>query len=215
MLGKLALTVNGPEPKECPFGGQQIPLTSIIFRKAAIFGASGDGSLQPQENLFWNSRPGVWYDNHTDRKTITDFYYLVVMPYNKIHLLDVDSYSMKGSLRTLGLEMHSGITMDAAGRSYVVQWNGSTIAENETTTCPLDGRRVAFYSRAGGRLKYPMPGDWKAAEVTARSLTVDGRQSFAVRVDHDQIVVEALPRVPVIVYASEGAIPSIESGQSV
>ena len=38
MLGKLALTVNGPEPGTCPFGGQQVPLTSIIFRQAAIFG---------------------------------------------------------------------------------------------------------------------------------------------------------------------------------
>jgi Family of unknown function (DUF5696) len=214
MLGRLALTVNGPEPKECPFGGRQIPLTSIIFRKAAIFGASGDGSLQPQKNLFWNGRPGVWYDNGTDRKTITDFYYLVVLPYNKIHLLDVESYSTNGSQRTIRLETHSRVTMDASGSSYLVEWNGSTIAESETTTCPLDAHRIAFYSRAGGRLTYRMPREWTAAEITARSLTVNGRHAFAVRVDEDQIVVEAPARVPVIVYASKQAIPTLESGES-
>lgn len=206
MLGKLALTVNGPEPKACPFGGQQIPLTSIIYRQAAIFGASGDGSLQPQQNLFWNSRPGVWYDNSTDRRVITDFFYLVVLPYNKIHLLEVESYSTNGKLQTIRLERHSGISIDATGNSYVVEWNGSTIAENETTTCPLDSKRIAFYSRAGGRLKYRMPADWQPTDVTARALTINGRLPFAVRVHEDQIVVEAPARLPIIVYASEHAI---------
>ena len=214
MLGKLALTVNGPEPGACPFGGQQVPLTSIIFRQAAIFGASGDGSLQPQQNLFWNSRPGVWYENKTDRKTITDFYYLVVLPYNKIHLLDVQSYSINGSVRELRLEQKSKITMDSAGTSYAVEWNGATIAGNDTTTCPVDPNRIAFYSRSGARLQYPMPADWRAGEITARSLTVNGRQSFPVRVDEDNILVEAPARVPVIVYASKQAISSPESGES-
>ena len=211
MLGKLALTVNGPEPRRCPFGGEQVPLTSIIFRKAAIFGASGDGSLQPQQNIFWNSRPGVWYENKTDRKTITDFYYLVVLPYNKVHLLNVESYFVNGSLRELRMEQRSKITMDSAGSAYTLEWNGATIASNDTTTCPVDGDRVAFYSRAGGSLMFPMPGDWRAAEITARSLTVNGRQSFPVRIGEGKILVEAPARVPVIVYASEQAISSHES----
>jgi hypothetical protein len=212
MLGKLALTVNGPEPGMCPFGGEQVPLTSIIFRKAAIFGASGDGSLQPQLNIFWNSRPGVWYENKTDRKTITDFYYLVVLPYNKVHLLNVESYSVNGSLRELRMEQRSKITMDSAGSAYTLEWNGATIASNDTTTCPVDGDRVAFYSRAGGSLMFPMPADWRAAEITARSLTVNGRQEFPVRIGEGKILVEAPARVPVIVYASERAISSHESG---
>jgi hypothetical protein len=56
MLGKLSLSVNGPEPGKCPFGGEQVPLTAIVYRKAAIFGGSGDGVLRPMESLFWKRR---------------------------------------------------------------------------------------------------------------------------------------------------------------
>jgi hypothetical protein len=210
MLGKLALTVNGPEPGVCPFGGEQVPLTAIIFRKAAIFGSSGDGKTRPQQSLFWNSRPGVWYENKTDRMTITDFYFLSVLPYNKVHLLDVKSYSSRGSQREITLEGNSKITIDADGTSYSVVWNGETIASNETTTCPLDEKRIAFYSQAGGLLRFPVPPNWKAGEITARRLTVDGRQPFPVRIEEEQIVVNAPARMPVMIYSDQGAIPPFE-----
>ena len=170
--------------------------------------------MQPQQNLFWNSRPGVWYENKTDRKTICDFYYLVVLPYNKVHLLDVESYSASGSRRELRLEQKSQITMDSADTSYTVEWNGATIASNDTTTCPVDADRIAFYSRAGGRLQYPMPADWRASEITARCLRVDGRQPFPVRVEAGHMVIEAPTREPVIVYANEQLIPSHKTGRS-
>jgi hypothetical protein len=208
MLGKLALTVNGPEPGTCPFGGQQVPLTAIVFRKAAIFGDAGDGKLNPQENLFWNSRPGVWYENKTDRKTISDFYYLVVLPYNKIHLLDVESYATKGSQRELRLEEQSKITIDVASTSYAIEWRGATITADGSTSCPVDPNRIAFYSRTGGLLTYPIPTHWKTAEITARSLTVDDRQPFPVQVVAGKLSVDAPSRVPIMVYAAADAIHS-------
>jgi len=206
MAGKLALTANGPEPAACPFGGEQIPLTAIVYRKAAIFGGSGDGKLRPKENLFWNSRPGLWFENTTDRKDITDFYFLVVLPYNKVHLLDVESYSSRGAVKEIRLEGDSKIWMDAAGSSYGVKWNGATIATSESTTCPVDAERIAFYSKAGGRLSYPLPTHWSIAEITARRLSVSGRAPFPVQVAGGQIVVEIPARVPVMVYVRESAI---------
>lgn len=211
MLGKLALTVNGPEPRSCPFGGEQVPLTAIVFRKAAIFGSEGDGKIKPQQSLFWNSRPGIWYENKTDRRTITDLYFLSVLPYNKVHLLDVESYAAQGPQQEITLEGNSKITIDAVRSSYAVVWNGVTIASNETTTCPVDENRIAFYSQAGGPLRFPVPLHWNAAEITARRLTVDGRQPFPVRIEAEQIVVDVPARMPVMVYARENAIPSYES----
>ncbi len=210
MLGKLALTVNGPEGRECPFGGEQAPLTAIIYRKAAIYGDSGDGVLRPHQNLFWNSRPGVWYQHTTDRKVMTDFYYLVVLPYNKVHLLDVESYATRGTMREMRLEGDSKIMMDATSTSYSVIWNGKTIAKDDSTTCPVDGRRIAFYSRRGGRLSYPMPPGWNATEITARVLTVDERKPLPVRTESGEIVVDCPARVPVMVYASASAIATPE-----
>jgi Endo-alpha-N-acetylgalactosaminidase len=210
MLGKLALTVNGPEPDKCPFGGQQVPLTAIVYRKAAIFGGSGDGELRPQQDLFWNSRPGVWFENKTDRKTITDFYYLLVLPYNKVHMLEVRSYKSVGSVREMELEDQSKVAMDATGTSYSVVWKGKTIAKNDSTTCPIDANRIAFYSRTGGHLIYPIPLHWRPAQITARSLTVDGREEFFLRIEAGQMIVEAPARVPVMVYATKHSIPVLE-----
>jgi hypothetical protein len=185
-----------------------VPLTAIVFRKAAIFGDAGDGKLNPQENLFWNSRPGVWYENKTDRKTISDFYYLVVLPYNKIHLLDVESYATKGSQRELRLEEQSKITIDVASTSYAIEWRGATITADGSTSCPVDPNRIAFYSRTGGLLTYPIPTHWKTAEITARSLAVDDRQPFPVQVVAGKLSVDAPSRVPIMVYAAADAIHS-------
>jgi len=206
MVGKLALTVNGPETSKCPFGGQQVPLTAIVYRKAAIFGGSGDGKLRPRENLFWNSRPGLWFENKTDRKEITDFHFLVVLPFNKVHLLDVESYCARGTMREIRLEGDSTIWMDTASSSYGVKWRGTTITANESTTCPVDAKRVAFYSKADARLSYPLPAHWSAAEVTARRLTIDGREPFPLQIEDGQIVVDAPAQAPVMVYASKSAI---------
>jgi hypothetical protein len=210
MLGKLALSVNGPEPRPCPFGGEQIPLTAIVYRGAAIFGSSGDGVLRPQRDLFWNSRPGLWFENKTDRAAITDFYYLLVLPFNKVHRLEVESFATHDSKCRLGLEGQSRITMDAASSSYEVVWRGTTIARDESTCCPVDANRIAFYSRKGGRMNYPHPPAWTGANVTARALTVDGRTAFPVRIEAGQIVVEPPARVPVMVYASQDAMPAPE-----
>ncbi len=214
MAGKLALTVNGPEPTNCPFGGQQVPLTAIVYRQATIFGGSGDGKLRPRESLFWNSRPGLWFENKTDRKEIADFYFLVVLPFNKVHALDVESYSTRGAVREIRMEGDSSIWMDAAGSSYGVKWNGLTITANESTTCPVDSQRIAFYSKAGARLSYPLPAQWKAAEVTARRLTINGREPFPVRIEGGQIVVEVPAQAPVMVYARESAVAAPKANQS-
>jgi hypothetical protein len=211
MLGKLSLSVNGPEPGKCPFGGEQVPLTAIVYRKAAIFGGSGDGVLRPMESLFWNNRPGHWFEDKTDRRTITDFYYLVALPYSKVHRLEAESYGTKGTQRTLALEGGSEVTMDASAQDYHVRWQHTVISKNEATMCPVDESQVAFYSRKGGQLSYPLPKAWFADKVTARALTVDGRRSFAVKVEEGQIVVEAPAQVPVMVYVAEEAIPKIES----
>jgi hypothetical protein len=214
MVGKLALTVNGPEPSACPFGGEQVPLTAIVYRKAAIFGGKGDGKLRPRESLFWNSRPGLWFENKTDRKEITDFYFLVVLPFNQVHLLNVESYSTHGTVRQIRLEGDSAIWLDAASSSYGVKWNGVTITANESTTCPVDAQRIAFYSKAGGTLSYPLPPNWSAAEVRVRRLTSNGREPFPLQIQDGKIVVHMPARVPVMAYVREDAIATPAASQS-
>jgi len=142
---------------------------------------------------------------------MTDFYYLIVLPYNKVHLLDVETYTARGAMREIGLERDSKIAMDAASASYKAVCNGATIAIDESTTCPVDESRIAFYSRAGGRLSYPVRPAWKASEITARVLTIDGRKPFPIRTENGQIVVDCPARIPVMVYSAASVIASPES----
>ena len=201
MVGKLALSVDGPEPKPSPLGGDQIPLTAIVFRKSTIFGSAGGGELHIQRNLFWNSRPGVWYQHNTDRRNITDYYYLVVLPYNKVHFLNAESYSMDGSQRTLHLESGSEITMDTTSDYYSVSWNSTLIATKESTTCPMDENRIAFYSRTEGRLEYPIPTHWSSAKVIAKSLSIDKAKPHPVQIAKGMIQIDVPAQVPIIVYS--------------
>jgi len=206
MLGKLSLSVNGPEPAACPFGGEQVPLTAIVYRKAAIFGGPGDGVLRPAQSLFWNSRPGLWFEHKTDRRDVADFYFLVALPYSKIHALDATAYHVQGTTRVIRLDQDSSVAMDTASPDYAVAWKGTIITRNEETTCPLDDRRIAFYARAAARLSYPLPAHWDASTVTARRMTVDGRQPYPVEVVAGRIVIDAPARAPIVVYATKEAI---------
>ena len=57
-----------------PFGGEPVPLLPAIYRGSTIWGSGGASLLDVQRNLFWNSRPGPWFTNATDRGEIADFY---------------------------------------------------------------------------------------------------------------------------------------------
>lgn len=207
-IGKLAVTMNGPGTSHRPFGGEAIPLLPTIYRSAAIWGSNGDGSIHPQQEIFWNTRSALWFEANTDRAMIADFYYLVVLPFSKLHRLAVESYESTGSLRRLTLEKGSQVEMNPATDSYTATVHGVEIARDESTCCPIDANRIAFYSRTKRQLRYPLPSEWRAAKVTARALALTGRSDYKVQCLEGMIVVNVEPKQPVIVYASEEAIPT-------
>ncbi len=208
-IGKLAVTMNGPGTSHSPFGGEAIPMLPTIYRSAAIWGSNGDGSIHPQQEIFWNTRSALWFEADTDRTTIADFYYLIVLPFSKLHRLAVEAYESTSSLRRLTLEKDSKVEMSPRTESYVAALNGVEIAKDDATFCPIDANRVAFYSRTARQLRYPLPNGWRAASVTARSLTLSGRSIYKVQCIEGMIVVDAEAKLPIIVYAGEEAIPAL------
>ncbi len=207
-IGKMALTMNGPNGSCCPFGGEAIPLFPTVYRGSAIWGGSGDGKIDPQEEIFWNTRSALWFQANTDRATIADFYYLVVLPFAKLHKLAVEDYERNGTVRRLILERQSEVTMDTASDSYAARIGGIEIARDNATFCPIDDNRIAFYSRTARTLRYPLPAGWDAHTLTARALTLQGRVACNVLCADGMIVVEAEAKRPVIIYSSEKAIPA-------
>ena len=206
-IGKMALTMDGPSASDCPFGGEQIPLLPTVYRGSAIWGNSGDPKIRPQQEIFWNTRSALWFQANTDRAAIADFYYLVVLPFGKLHKLAVEDYESTGTLRRLLLEGNSQVAMDAAGDSYSAAIGGVEIARDNATFCPIDENRIAFYARTARTLRYPLPASWDAEAVTARALTLEGRVECDVQCIAGTIVVQAQANRPVIVYSSVKAIP--------
>ena len=152
-VGKLAVTMNGPGTSPCPFGGEAVPLLATVYRGAAIWGGTGSNLVHPQQEIFWNTRSALWFQANTDRSMIADFYYLVVLPFSKLHQLAVEGYESTGTVRRLLLERRSQVTVDtSSSQCYAATVEGIEIARDESTCCPIDENRIAFYSRTARRL---------------------------------------------------------------
>jgi hypothetical protein len=205
-LGKLALTMNGPVETSCPFGGEPVPMAAVIYRGSAIWGDSGSAKFDPAANLFWNNRPSDWYQADSDRMLIAEFYFLVALPFSKLHQLPVESYESNGTKRMLKLAENSSIERDARSRQYAAVWKSTEIARDDATFCPLDEKRVAFYTRTAKRLRAPLPVGWNSNDITARMLHLNGKTPCPVSIKDGFLVVDMPAQVPVIVYQSASAI---------
>ena len=204
-VGKLAESMDGPGVSECPFGGEAVPLVASVFRGAAIWGTNGEAFRDPGQQLFWNTRSALWFQADTDRIRIADFYYLVVLPYSKLHAFSVERYESEGAVRHVLLERHSSVSVNTETGSYTAELDGLTISKDNATTCPIDEHRIAFYARTAQKLTYPLPAGWTAASVKARALTIQGSNVHEVECAGGKIVVEVMAHQPVIVYSGEDA----------
>ena len=210
-IGKLAVSVDGISGDEDPFGGEPIPLLPAIYRESAIWGSGGASLKDIARNLFWNSRPGPWYINTTDRSDITDFYFLAVLPWIQIHSRELDSYERHGYSSRIEFGGGSSLQVDWMTRKYSVTVNGITIAANNATFCPIDRDRIAFYSREQQRLQTALPEGWEPGAAVAWLLFADHRERIPVRVEGEKIAVDVPAGRPVVVYRDATAA-SIRQG---
>jgi len=199
-LGKLALSVDGISGGDDPFGGQPVPLLPTLYRKSAIWGSGGASFKDVPRNLFWNSRPGPWFINATDRRDISDFYYLTVLPWMQLHDLDIQSYKRDGDRSVIGLSHHSELDVNWVTNEYSVVANGVEVASEKGTFFPIDEDRVAFFSREARPLQAILPSDWDASKIVGWALFVDHREPVPVRVEANRIKVDIQASRPIIVY---------------
>jgi hypothetical protein len=199
-IGRLSLTMNGPTFSKCPFGGEAIPLAATVYRRAAIWGDDGASAFDPGPNLFWNNRSSQWYQGDSDPMRIAEFYFLIGLPFSKLHDLPVEDYSHRGGVRRLKLSGGAEITLADDGTTYTAVFNGATIAKSGTTACPIDADRIAFFARDAETLTYPLPDGWGAEEIVAKALLVEGPRPHSASVQAGSIAVGVPARTPVIVY---------------
>jgi hypothetical protein len=204
-IGKLALSVDGVSGENDPFGGQSVPLLPAIYRKSAIWGSGGASPKDVPRNLFWNSRPGPWYTNATDRRDIADFYFMSVLPWIQLHDRDIESYKREGDLVIIEFSPRARLEVNWMTRDYSVVIDGVEVANQEGTFCPIDADRVAFFSREPRQLQAALPAGWDAAKITAEVLFVDHREPAHVQVEANRITINAPADRPVIVYRDASA----------
>ncbi|MGH9402335.1 MAG: endo-alpha-N-acetylgalactosaminidase family protein [Terriglobia bacterium] len=207
-IGKVSYYWYAQGPAPCPFGGKPIPLLPMIYRQSAAWGQSGRAPAfadKMLKMLFYNGCPRAWITSGVDPKTITDWVYLMMLPWFKTHRRAIESFQREGEKTIIGLEGTAHIDLDWQNKTYSVSAEGAEIARDGNTFCPVDGERIAFYSLAGGDLLAPLPEGWNAADIAALGLSIDKPNEIKVTVEKSKITVHVPPQQPVMVYRDGAA----------
>ena len=202
-IGKLACSADGFGGGSNTFGGEPVPLLAAIYRKSAIWGSGDFPRSEPQRSLFWNCRSIQWYTNTTNRQDIIAYYYLTVLPFNKIHNKGIVGYHRNGFKTDIQLESCSEIMNDWMDQSYRIIANGVEVAGNNATYCPVDSNRIAFFSKESRELKADLPSGWDQGTIAARALFNHHREPVKVEVEQGKIVVHVTGGIPIIVYRNQ------------
>ena len=210
-IGKLAVADNGPVGDKDPFGGEAIPLVATIYRKSAIWGLRGpqkrDNSIL--HTLFYNGHGFPWLTAETNLEEFTAFFYETIVPWYQTHYKNVQSFRREGDRTVIGLEENSRIDIDWKTGSYSVQVNGTEIAKDGDTFCPLGKNRIAFYSKAGKELSAPLPAGWDAKTIAARALFADHSEPVPIAVKGGKVTV-TVPAKRAVVAFRDGALAGVK-----
>lgn len=209
MIGHISNFWYGQFSNVCPFGGTVIPLLPLIYRKSAVWGYSGgskaDHSLDRINQLFYGGCPHSILRGDIDRTQITDTWYLGLLPWFHLHTLNIESFDRDGDQVTIGMEGNSHILLDWTKKSYSIVLNGVEVARDDSTFCPVDNERIAFYTLVSQTLTATLPAGWKAEEMAGVALSIDKRVPADFRVDGNQIKVSAKAQQPVMIYRKKEA----------
>src|SRR5215475_1433976 len=162
-IGKISFFWHIASQKPCPFGGQPIPLQPMIYRKSAIWGeGGGNGPVleRTMNTLFYNGYMHTILRDDTKLEDVTDIYYLNVLPWLKIRGRDIETFHREGDRTEINLAGHARVEQDWTAKTYSVVVDGTEIARNLATFCPLDENRVAFYAQSERELSFPLPKNW-------------------------------------------------------
>jgi hypothetical protein len=161
MIGHISNFWYGQFSNACPFGGSIIPLLPLIYRKSAVWGYSGgsraDHAFDRINQLFYNGCPHSILKGDINRAEITDTWYLGLLPWFHLHSLNIETFDRDGDRVTIGMEGNSHIALDWAKKSYSVVLDGVEVARDDSTFCPVDKDKIAFYTLTPQTLTATLP----------------------------------------------------------
>lgn len=202
-IGKVSSFMNGMSGGKCPFGGQPVPLMAAIYRKSAVWGQNG----KPQDEvdpilkmLFYNGRKSLFFGHQLDAAQLTDYFYLMLVPWFQLHQRDIESFHRSGEVTALGLEGGATVEIDWKRRTYSVRIGGVEVARNGVTACPLGEDRIAIYSTEDRFLEVPLPREWEPVRIGAIALSIGRPEEIKVNPKAGQVTLALKARRPVMIY---------------
>jgi hypothetical protein len=185
---------------------------ATIYRQSAIWGEWG--RITPNERiltcLFYSTTPHAIVETDVDFDSVLDSFYLLRLPWSKVHVRQIESFQRLGPRTITQLEGNSKIDLDWEKKTYSVVVDGSAIADTGSTFCPVDKDRIAFYSIEAKELTAPLPKDWDDQHVYARVLSTTDLADHEVAVKEGRIVVRVESRRPLMVYRRRSAALNTE-----
>jgi hypothetical protein len=207
-LGRISGYWYMPKAKACPFGGVPIPLLPAVYRQSAVWGQSvksGADGANSVHAFFHNACPRVMVDARSDLRELTDLFYLYAVPWFRLRGRRLETFRREGSRSLLGLEGGSRVEIDPDTLAYLVVVEGTTVARDGSTFCPLDDERIAFYSRSEQELVAELPPTWRESDVVGLVLSADEPQELPVIAAAGSVRVRVPSRRPVMVYRDRGS----------
>jgi hypothetical protein len=202
-IGKVSFYWTANRPQPCPFGGKPVPMLSTIYRNSAVWGQGGArGELIDEllNTFFYNGQPHVMWRANSDRRQITDLFYLALAPWFKLHRRNIEGFQRDGDRTIIELEGNSRIDLDWKAKTYSVSADGVEIARTLSTFCPMGDDRIAFYAQQQGTLSAVLPIGWDASKITALVLSTGKPEAIDARVENGKVHVLVPAQKPVMVY---------------
>lgn len=209
MIGHISCFWYAQGPGRCPFGGRRIPLLPLIYRNSAVWGLSGghaDATTTRLNELFLGASPRAVGLTSSDDKTVTDLFYLWLVPWFETHLRNIESFRTEGDTTVIGLEGQSSIEIDWAKQTHRIVLDGNEIARTGRTMCPLGKDRIAFYSVEREILRASIPDGWDPTEMRAVSIAPAKRTPVSWEIVGNSVEIQVSEQQPVIVYRDEATM---------
>jgi hypothetical protein len=179
---------------------EEIPIIPFIYHSMAGYGGlGGDSKSGIMKSLLYGaatfrSLRAPFINLHT----ITDRYYLVILPWIKLYGKKMVSYSKKGTIEKVTYEDGSCIEVDYIEKKYAVQLNGETISNDFTCFISKGDNVYLGYSKDGGPFSYPVPPHWRRKQgIKVQKLDEHGKTGqMSFQLDHGLLKFNAEPGTP-------------------
>jgi hypothetical protein len=202
-VGHIAMTMDGPDitgGTQYGNAGNDIPFLAIAYRKSIYYGHQGgnSGPNRIANMLYNNNVHHGWLTTNVTDAQIADIYYNDFVPWFKLHSLDVLSFNRNGNVVDMALSSNSSVHIDFNSGIGTATYQGVSIINGTDITCPLDDRRIAFYSHSNKLLTYSLPVG--SIPTAAQALYSDHRTNVPFSYNSGLVTVGVSQNVPVILY---------------